>query len=356
MRSKVKTAPPVPLELIRHVAHLSDVSSVKLSLVLLSRACCRDIVSILYRTINITSSNRLDLLSRTLAHENPSLRLLPRSLRIHVGWESRYSGNVTDTSSIRDVLLLVDNLIELDLDIPSSVTLQLLRDCPPESVTFRLKYFSYVLSNYGQPELLKFLSRQSKLEELVQYISPGAWYTSPLPEMAPAEPSALPQLKSLTAGVETICYLVPGRPVSKININECITPAITRPIISKISQTTAFLVHLSILMSGASANGAGVLTWLSGLSRFHESLETLTFRIAPNTAMFDFVRNDLDSFKSALSRFTAIRTFTARSHSGRLDLKPRKPMVPELDHFSWWAEVCPSLTSVSFFGNELSAA
>ncbi|KAG8757569.1 hypothetical protein FRC12_010271 [Ceratobasidium sp. 428] len=191
-------------------------------------------------------------------------------------------------TGIRDILLVVDNLTELNLHgVSPSITLQLFSDCPPESVRFRLRHFTYILSSKHNPELLKFLSCQSRLEELVCM----AHEVGPRPFLhdstAPAESSVLPQLKSLTGAPEITLLLVPGRPVSKITIN-WISLQMTGPVLSGISLTTAPLVYLSVEMPNSSKSGEGVLMWLSGLSRFHESLETFSFRMTtrvsgPNT-------------------------------------------------------------------------
>ncbi|KAG8735392.1 hypothetical protein FRC12_018092 [Ceratobasidium sp. 428] len=199
--------------------------------------------------IRISTLKQLVLLSRALISGQPTLRLFPRCLRIRIGTEAVAARPTADSiivhTEIRNVLLAVRNLIELVLDVPSSITLKLLNDCPPESMKFRLKHFSYALNSRNYSELLKFLSCQSRLEELV-CIDLEARHSFPHPEVAPAESSLLPQLKSLTAGAEIILRVVPGRPVSKIHIEEWIYPQIASSVISAISRTTVPLVHLSI--------------------------------------------------------------------------------------------------------------
>ncbi|KAG8757568.1 hypothetical protein FRC12_010270 [Ceratobasidium sp. 428] len=264
--------------------------------------------------------------------------------------------------------------------------LKLFSDYPPGSMTFRLKRFSYrVFDEQGSPKLLNFLSYQNKLEELVHIGTEASLYSSPLSEITSAEPGMLlPELKCLTGQVETVRRLVPGRPVSKIIFNEHVPPAIMESIVSAISRATVPLVYLSILGTPSrTRNGSGILTWISRLSPFHESLETLIFQITlpverrrisrPSVTQrsthdwlirslstvtlldqSDAFTDDLELFKSALSHFVAIQTLIIKSKPRIFYSQIRRPWAPELDQFSWWAEVCPSLRFVSFFGNELS--
>ncbi|KAG8683519.1 hypothetical protein FRC09_016029 [Ceratobasidium sp. 395] len=344
----MKIAPLLPLELVRRVADLCDVPSTKLSLVLLSRACHRDIVGILYRMIHISTQEQLVSLSGALLSGQPSLRLSPQSLRIHI----RSRGTTKLADRIRDVLLVVDNLVELVLDVSVGTTLKLFDRCHPESITYRLKHFSHALNSRNHSELLKFLSHQNKLEDLI-CINPETWWVSSPPTITSTELS-MPELKSLTAGAEIVLLLVPGRPVSHIYIYEWIPSQLTSFVISAILRTTAPLVYLNVSIPMSTGNDTGILAWLLGLSRFYESLEALTFRVGD----WKFISGgSKDHFKSALSRFAAIRTFTVIGPdlvrpNGRQTLKPGGR---ELEQFSWWLKVCPSLRVVSFFGNELSA-
>ncbi|KAG8757567.1 hypothetical protein FRC12_010269 [Ceratobasidium sp. 428] len=163
----------------------------------------------------------------------------------------------------------------------------------------------------------------------------------------------MPEIRCLTAGAEIVLLLVPGRPVSHIYIYEWIPPPMTSFTISTISRTTAPLVYLNVSIPLSTGNDTGILAWLTGLSRFHGSLEALAFRVGDS----NFISGGFkDHFKSALSRFAAIRTFTV---TGPDLVRPNgqilKPWGRELEQFSWWLNVCPSLRHVSFFGNELSA-
>ncbi|KAG8751389.1 hypothetical protein FRC12_012460 [Ceratobasidium sp. 428] len=354
MRSKIEMAPRLPLELIRHVADSCNISSVKLSLALLNKACYRDIISVLYRRIHISSSKRLFSFAHAFFSAKPSLYLFLRSLKLRIRKiKGTYFPSQVIYEKIRDVLLVVDNLTELALDVDPEIGLSLLSDHSLELVAFRLKRFSCPYCN--EPDVRKFLSYQNNIEQLD--CSDPRGYGLSHPELASVEPiTLLPELRCLIAGVQNVFRWVPRRPVSKVLVTEPITSEAIQPIVSAISQATVPLLYLNIhtlWVPSSSGDSPDIMMWLLGLSDFHKSLEALTFRIAPHQEILDFVKVDLDRLKSALSHFVALQTLTIEI-TDSFRIRPLKLKVSELERFGLWKEACPSLRYVSLFGSRLS--
>ncbi|KAG8696061.1 hypothetical protein FRC08_007390 [Ceratobasidium sp. 394] len=92
--------------------------------------------------------------------------------------------------------------------------------------------------------------------------------------------------------------------------------------------------------------------WLSHLTFCCESLENLVFRIAPiGGDPVGPMKLNPKYFKDLLGRFVALRTFVVE----RAWDSPPLPQgfqftVPELRRIDWWKALCPSLNSVSLFG------
>ncbi|KAG8696800.1 hypothetical protein FRC08_006927 [Ceratobasidium sp. 394] len=288
MQSTAKHRPRLILELLRHVAEISQASSI-LSLALLNKVCYHNTIDILYRVVTITSTDKLGRFSRALLSGRPSLCLFTRSL--HIDIRGNYSFQKPVRGNIRDILLAVKNLDELTLDVHGVIE-DLSNDGSLESAPFRLKYLACWAVR--EPSFLKFLFRQDGIETLDLLHEPLS-ISSGLPnaKMAIGEPDVLlPKLRFLTAQPVTIALLAPGRPISRVCFKESILSSNLGPIISRISLASAPTVYLNVAIGvrGLPKCEAEFEILLSHLSYCRETLENLTIRV---TLLMGFSRMGL---------------------------------------------------------------
>ncbi|KAG9078829.1 hypothetical protein FS749_009114, partial [Ceratobasidium sp. UAMH 11750] len=64
---------------------------------------------------------------------------------------------------------------------------------------------------------------------------------------------------------------------------------------------------------------------------------------------------DRDKFKGLLGHFVSLQTFTLSLERNPDVFQRLQFHVPELSQLASWREICPSLNSVSLFGDVLSA-
>ena len=162
-----------------------------------NRLCCACAQEVLYRNINIQSKNALKVI-RTLAQSTH----LSRRVR---SFSAMYIYKTNPRKAIVKALQNMSSLRSLSLQVPPALYTSIL-----DVYTFKLDSFTFEFKSYEHEPLLKFLNSQPSLTHL-KLSTYGV-------DDIEVEATCLPNLTWVSAPFPWLPYLIPGRPVSEVNM------------------------------------------------------------------------------------------------------------------------------------------
>ena len=177
---------------------LENVDTISLATVCqVNRLCCACAQDVLYRNINIQSRNALKVI-RTLAQSTH----LSRRVR---SFSAMYIYKTNPRKAIVKALQNMSSLRSLSLQVPPALYTSIL-----DVYTFKLDSFTFEFKSYEHEPLLKFLNSQPSLTHLRL----STFYDINIK----VEATCLPNLTWVSAPFPWLPYLIPGRPVSEVNM------------------------------------------------------------------------------------------------------------------------------------------
>ncbi|KAG8793980.1 hypothetical protein FRC12_000944 [Ceratobasidium sp. 428] len=148
---------------------------------------------------------------------HPSLREYPRFLRLQDMSAAPYMPRDRQFI-IKDLLLHVPSVVDLELSFDTDTILYLARDT---KYPFALR--SLRTTPPKEAAFVEFLKTQPQIERIVFYGDPGEADLYPVPGWygvaSPLEPHILPSLKSVQGNRVNVCFLVPYRPVTSVSVH-----------------------------------------------------------------------------------------------------------------------------------------
>ncbi|KAG9078093.1 hypothetical protein FRC06_008537 [Ceratobasidium sp. 370] len=288
------------------------------------------------------------------------LRVLP--LALHIDLQNGYKVFTAPVhSDLRKVLSNTPNLQSLGLLVAPSIIESALRDlrCP-----FVLTRFTCLFS-CGK-ELFRFLANQTTLEELVFSAEGRAIPITGEDPLANFNSRSLPRLESVSANLNTLSILIPGRPVNKARLGASrLTNANHESFARVLSQSTVQLdvVELSSDLAGATlllSNDDGLLP---ALRRYHIQPRQLTLNLImpkyhyPQGAELyqDHYLSILNALRDLdLDGFTRMETFEIIQRLGPTSwVTQDQPFVQEYSILETMNQTCPSIKVLNLFGLEI---
>jgi hypothetical protein len=199
----------LPIEVILHVSSYCS-SSQLCTLVRLNTALCHTLTPAIYTDIRLESRRATEKFSDTLACGRSHLKTYPRSIYINPKRTTTKLLHPT-AHSIRQALLLTVNLHDLTLSLPSKAV---------KTILTNIQY-PFLLRRLASPfissrEFPRFLHSQQKLEELVVLRNMRGTVTVRT-SIRNLDLESLPRLQSVSADLESLLALVPGRPITQVS-------------------------------------------------------------------------------------------------------------------------------------------
>lgn len=185
------------------------------SLCLLDKESLGLMTPLLYKTAHLFGIRSISRFCGTIILSKRDLGIYPTSIRFQLGYG--YSDKQLShlIKSIQDTLCRTPNLTDLDLgvDIANQIDLRLHQHLSLHPPSFSLHRLACPFT----PDLMPFISAQTSIHTLTFHFHISG-NNSSIDTSLPS--SVLPRLKSIKADAYTAIALLPGRPISHIDISD----------------------------------------------------------------------------------------------------------------------------------------
>lgn len=345
----------IPPDLVRLIAeYLYDDSHTLVSLCLLDKESLGVVVSLLYKTVHLSSIESICQFCDAVLHSTRNLGAYPTLIHFNpeIPSDIRFCRML---NSIRDTLRQTPNLkdLVLNIDVPNLVNLyqDLQLHPPPFSLHCLICYFT-------PDHLLPFLSTQQSIHTLTLHESSLPYHTCYI--RTPPPPHVLPHLKSITAHALTVHALLPGRPITHVNAGRVIFSSTARIFCESLRESTAQggvrSVSICVPQTKFWTSASDSITRLAGVCG--ESLEELCVRMSNLLVRAEVVNLGgytvlVEVLVASLSGFSRLRHF---QFEGMDDLPRHSGAIEELGDvgtLAFWTGQCTSLRRVTLFGVDL---
>ncbi|KAF8608000.1 hypothetical protein BDV93DRAFT_285504 [Ceratobasidium sp. AG-I] len=203
----------LPLDLVHSIAeHLHDDTYTLASLCLLDKEAVGSMIPLLYKKFYLSSVRAISQFCDAVLESKHNLGIYPIS--IHFTPEDHADEQLYSIiNSPQSILIQVPNLTDLVLGIDTPNLIDLHRYLQLHPPSFSL----HSLACHFTPHLMSFISAQSSIHTLRFYPScRGSDHAGGINE--PPASSVLPNLMSITADTHSTIALLPGRPISHVDI------------------------------------------------------------------------------------------------------------------------------------------
>lgn len=205
----------LPPDLVHLIAeHLHDDTRALAFLCLLDKESLNLMTPLLYKAVHLSATQSISQFCDAVIQSERSLGIYPTSIHFELGYSysDEYLPHLIE--SIQNTLYQTPNLVDLALGIhtPNQIDLRLHRHLALHPPPFSL----HRLACRFTPDLMPFLSAQTSIRTISFYPRISGPYAS---ADTPSHSSLfLPYLKSIKADLSTAMALLPGRPVSHVDI------------------------------------------------------------------------------------------------------------------------------------------
>ncbi|KAF8607985.1 hypothetical protein BDV93DRAFT_519958 [Ceratobasidium sp. AG-I] len=344
----------LPPDLVRSIAeHLHDNTHTLVSLCLIDKEAHSSVVPLLYKTIHLSNIQSIGQFCDAIVQSKRNLGIYPTS--IHFTPEDPSDKHIYPiVDSIKNALYQTPNLTDLILKIntPNLADLhQHLQSHPPLFSLHRL-------ACHFTGDLEQFLSTQPSIHTLTIYVTAASKYSAPLSIFTSPPASVLPRLKSITADGFTVVSLLPGRPISHIDILALFHKITAPTLYKRLGESSApqgiESVFVSMLRGTLQEVASDLITPLKEVCG--TSLGYLKVRILVNSTLF--IQNQ-DGWVAgllavSLSGFIRLRHFHVESPWGDCHPRYSHEAMGSVGMLAFWTKWCPSLRRVTFLGVDIS--
>ncbi|QRV95378.1 hypothetical protein RhiJN_23396 [Ceratobasidium sp. AG-Ba] len=329
-------------------------------MLLLDRAAHIDLVPLFYESISLNSVSQLNQFTKTVqSNQTLAWRAPPWEYvyRFAISVPYVYCVPTPDPVLLADTLCAFPNLELLHIDIPVGDVELLLWRAISQRAPFRLRRLH---STYIGP-MIGFLRQQDSIEEFHDISDIKRMYKENFTIEA-GKDLFLPKLKTLKGIWDHVCLLVPGRPISRLELYNRHERAFEN-MFKFTSQASAPLSEFKVVQDTSHVSDVGrcILSWMQGLSYACKSLEKLEFQFECSSRhelklFVSIAAIDTNLLFEVLSQFSALRVLTFGKVGAKNIIWPPETSYIEssLKSFSFWKNICPSLRFVSFFGDVLA--
>jgi len=172
-------------------------------------------------------------------------------------------------------------------------------------------------------------------------------------------PTVIPLLSSLSAGIDTARWLVPGRPVHKLRVE--VIPPVVPELWSNLTKSTVEVTDLHITHYPRAYGDLDIRGLLSGVAACFQSIEVLTVNGQWVCGPHDWdctseeVRARAQELSDSLTSFTKLRSFNFDYAGMNYGCTPTAdPFLFWTPYAEAWKERCPSLDEVMIKGDRWS--
>ncbi|QRV80960.1 hypothetical protein RhiJN_08975 [Ceratobasidium sp. AG-Ba] len=329
-------------------------------MLLLNQAAHIDLVPLFYKSILLNSVLQFNQFAATVqSNHTLAWRALPwqHVYQFAISIPYVYGASTPDPVLLADTLCAFPNLELLRIDIPVGGVEPLLWHEISQRAPFRLRRLH---SSYMGP-MIDFLRQQESIEEFHDISSIQYMYKENFTIEA-GKDLFFPKLKILKGIWDHVCLLVPGRPISRLELYNRHERAFEN-LFKYTSQASAPLLEFKVVQDTSHVSDVGrcILSWMQGLCYACKSLEKLEFQFECSS------RHELKLFVSItgvdtnilfdmLSQFSTLRVLTFGKVGAKNVIWPPETSYIEssLKSFSFWKNICPSLRFVLFFDDVLA--